>query len=379
MWGTTILALVACGRRDRPTAASAASGTAAHHPPEPAVAPGIDPIVLRVARTGGPVRAYSYTILDSALWTSADRAPRIARVLAFDEEAGSLAVIDAAGSLRRIDLRTGHVMAPLGGKLAALTSTDGAAVYGVAPTGAVTRLTRTDAAPWTRTLAHPARNVAPQADGSLLVVGDAGERTIVWRLRPPDSRVLDSAVLPHVDRIVRPQIGDRLYCITGTRIEAVQIPDMTLVPVVAFDRRVHVAVPTPSGDRLYVGLDSTPDIRIVDRYTSRVRGRIELPGAPADLRMDPLGRFLLARSAADDTVWVIAIGSDHLLGTVRTSWTADLPFVGPDGDIALADGPNVIFVDADSLRPRRTVPGGARDVSDPDPMERLSAARARAR
>jgi cell division septation protein DedD len=325
------------------------------------VVPGTDAIVLRVSRTGGIVRAYSYTILDSTLWVSPDRAPRIARVLAFDEDGGVLSVIDAAGALRQLDLRAGHVSGPRGGKLADLTSTDGVAVYGILPSGAVTRITRTDAVPWTRLFPHSVRNIAPQPDGAVVVDADAANRTIVWRVHPPDKRLLDSAALPRVDRLVRPQVGDRVYFVIGATIAGLEAADLTPTPLVRFDRKVRTVVPTPSGDRLYVGLDSTAGLQIVDRYTSRVRGEVALPGVPADLRMDPLGRYLLARPATGDSVWVIAIGADRLVGTVHTLWTADLPFVGPDGRIALSDGPDVVFVDGDSLHVRRSVPGGAHD------------------
>src|ERR1700732_3170669 len=130
--------IAACGRSDQRAATPARTtpppaARVATQPARPtvAVAPGVDPIVLRVSRAGGRVRAYAYTVLDSALWRSIDPAPKIGRALAFDEGSGSLAVIDASGALRRVDLRTGHIGAPSGGKLAALTSADGAAVYGI--------------------------------------------------------------------------------------------------------------------------------------------------------------------------------------------------------------------------------------------------------
>jgi hypothetical protein len=52
---------------------------------------------------------------------------------------------------------------------------------------------------------------------------------------------------------------------------------------------------TPSGDRLFVALDDDRSVRIVDRFEERVSGKVKLPAVPRQLRMDPLGRVLLAQ------------------------------------------------------------------------------------
>ena len=170
---TTLLALAlvlsaACGsdrKGDRPPL----------HDDAPSATPaaqGPDPVVLRVARKGGPVRAYAYPQLDSAVWTSSAPAPAIARVLAFDDESGSLAVVDAKGQPVRVDLRAGGVTTASKAKLASLSSADGYAIYGVSG-GTVMRLTPSGAA-WPFKPSAPAREVVPQPDGSLIVVGERG-------------------------------------------------------------------------------------------------------------------------------------------------------------------------------------------------------------
>ena len=91
-----VLAAAGCGssgRDDQQQQKAAPSDDATSASPSP----GPDPIVLRIARTGGTVRAFAYPRLDSAIWTSSDRAPAIGRVLAFDQEGGSLALVDAKG------------------------------------------------------------------------------------------------------------------------------------------------------------------------------------------------------------------------------------------------------------------------------------------
>src|SRR5439155_5090124 len=58
---------------------------------------------------------------------------------------------------------------------------------------------------------------------------------------------------------------------------------------------------------------------------------------------------------------VIALGTNRVVGTLATGWRADLPFVGPDGGIALADGKDVIVTDGTTLRATARVSGGAAD------------------
>lgn len=351
---SALVLLAACGsdrRDDHPPPHDVA--------PSPAQSQGPDPVVLRVARTGGPVRAYVYPQLDSAVWRSAASAPAISRVLAFDEEGGSLALVDAKGQPTRVDLRSGGVATASKAKLARLASADGYAIYGVSG-GAVTRLTPSGA-PWPYKPPVPAREVLPQPDGSVIVVAERGGSTAVWHLRPPETKVLDSAVLGRTGYAVRTQIGDRVYFTTDSGLVALRGRDLQPVAPVRLDREVRALAPTPSGDRLYVAADSSAELTVINRYTDKVEKRIELPAPVADLRMDPLGRYLLARAARGDSAWVVALDKDRVIGAVRTAWRADLPFVAPDGMVALAQGPDVVFVDGETRASRRRIAGGAKD------------------
>jgi len=69
----------------------------------------------------------------------------------------------------------------------------------------------------------------------------------------------------------------------------------------------------------------------------------------------------VARAAAGDSAWVVAVGTARVIGSVKTEWRDDLPFVAPDGVIALADKDDVRFVDGETLRQRSVVDGGGRD------------------
>lgn len=364
VWALAALAVLACGR-DRPS-----KTVDSPHTPAPAVAQGHEPsaasgpeaLVLRIPRAGGIAHVYDYARLDSAIWTSTDRMPSVTRVLAFDEDAGAVAVVDARGAPRRVELRTGGVTDPPAVKLTDLKSADGAAIYGIAAPGVVTRLTPTDVNPWTLRPPTAARDLAPQPDGSVLIVGGGSDSVRVWLVRPPATALLDSASLPRAEHLVRSVAGDRAYFASDSALEAVRTRDLKSAPPLRFDHRLRALAITPSGDRLFVGLDSVSALRVIDRYTGENTGTVPLPGPPSELRMDSLGRYLLVRPAhGTDSAWVVAIGTDRVVGHVRTAWTADLPFVGVDGSLVLAQGLDVVFLDPQSFQVRRKVLDGARD------------------
>jgi hypothetical protein len=348
------LALVACGRSDgRDSAAEPGPSSAAANR-------GPDPIVLRVPREGGRVSAYEYPKLDSVIWRSSQAAPSLARVLGFDVEGGLLAAVDGRGLPTRIDLRMGTVSTASRTPFASLTSSDGIAIYGVAANGSIARLTPSGGE-WKHTLPARAQDVFAQTDGSLLVVAARGAGTVLWQLRPPETRLLDSASVDGRGRALGTAVGDRVYFAVGSELRGVRTRGLEPVPGLTFERPVSAVAATPSGDRLYVATEGTSALSVVDRYSDEIDATITLPGAASDLRVDPLGRYVLARFARGDSAWVIAVENDRLVGAVGTAWRADLPFVAPDGAIALARGGDVHFVSGATLAPVRTVAGGASD------------------
>ena len=351
---SALVLLAACGGSD------AGNGSSAHGAPSATALQGPDPVMLRVPRAGGVARAYVYPALDSAVWRSGGTVPAIDHVLAFDPDAGVVAFVDAKGRPGRLDLRLGSV-ATSGGKLAltGLASADAGDIYGLA-SGKVTRLTPTGGG-WDFETPRGTRAVVPQPDGSLLVVGARGDSTVVWRVRPPDTRLRDTTILPRTTRAVATQLGDRVYFVGARTLYAVRTRDLEVAAPLALDGEVADIVTTPSGDRVYIALDGQGEVQVVDRYREAIVGTISLPGPVRALRMDALGRYLLARPARGDSAWIVALGTGRVLGTERTAWRDDLPFVAPDGAVALARGADVAFVDAETLAERRRVPGGAGD------------------
>ena len=149
---------------------------------------------MRLPRAGGPLRVLAYPRLDSVVWSSTDPAPSISRVLAFDEEAGLLSFVDAKGVPARVDFRLDNVGVATRTRLTGVSSVDGATIYGLTKDGSLLR--STPSGDWTFKAPRPARAAIPLSDGSLLLVASKEHAAIVWRLRPPDTKILDSAEVP---------------------------------------------------------------------------------------------------------------------------------------------------------------------------------------
>jgi cell division septation protein DedD len=168
-------------------------------------------------------------------------------------------------------------------------------------------------------------------------------------------------VLPRVDRALRTQVGDLLFLASERELTGVRTRTMQRTASVAFEEPVELLAATPSGDRIFVVTATGTAVEVVDRYQERIRGSIALTRHPTDLRIDPLGRYLLARLDDVDSAAVIALGTNKVVGTVATGWRSDLPFVAPDGGIALEQAKDVVVVDGATLKPRARVAGGASD------------------
>jgi hypothetical protein len=348
------LVLAACRGSDR--SEPPATRTATSPPP----ARGPDALMLRAPRAGGVARVTAYPNIDSTVWTASDATPELERVLAFDADAGLIAAVDARGLPLWLDLRVGTVAIPSRGKVHGLASVDGTTIYGVGGDGAVARFTPSGNTVFKSRL--PARAVFPQLNGSLLVLGGRADGSRLWRLRPPEQKVLDSLAVPGVTGGISAPLGDPVYLLSGGRmLMGVHARTFVKGKPIPFPHAIAAVAATPSGDRFYVLTDSSPTLSVVDRYQDRVNTRIALPGRPRDLRVDPFGRYVLVRGTTGDSVWIVGIGTNTVVGTVRSAWRSDVPFVAADGAVALIAGRDISFVDVGSLREVRRAENGAAD------------------
>jgi cell division septation protein DedD len=342
------IALAACSR-----------GQTGAHPPLSGGTNGPDAVLIRLVATGGTARAYRWGS-DSVLWSSPQHVPALTSTLAFDDAQGSLAYIDARGVPGRLDLRVGSASAAATTALTALASADGWAIYGITPKRDVSRLTPSGT--WTFTPDPEPRGMIPLPDGSLILLSDKGNRHELRRLHPPEPRVTETTSVPHADLLVRTELGDRLYFIGDSGLAGVRTRDLTRTRTVWIPGHAVDAVATPSGDRIFVAIKGKKSLTVIDRFAEEVIGTIDIGETAAALRMDPDGRYLLARSTGGDSVHVIAIGTSRAIGTVRSSWRADLPLLGPDGGLAVLQDADVVIIDAESHKERARFLGGAADL-----------------
>lgn len=310
--------------------------------------------------------AARYPALDTTIWRSASRVPPLNRFVAFGAEDGYLAAVDTSGAPVRVDLRVGSVTVAREDTVRAVSSADGGSIYALTAGGDIARYTPSGS-DWSFTPPLPAQTLFAQPDGSVVVAGARGDRAIVWRVRPPQQTVSDSisfdvggderSLGETIERTAG-NIGDRVYFGANEDVLAVRTRDLGKALDVSMGDPVRAITATPSGDRLFVALEGEEALRIVDRFEEGITGKIALPGVPRALRMDPMGRVLLAQGNKD-SVFVVSLASDEVMGVVQSEWRGDLPLVLPDAAIAVTRGDDVVFAHPTSLKDMRVVEGGA--------------------
>lgn len=302
---------------------------------------------------------FAYPQVDSAVWTSNDPAPTPAQVLAFDDDRGSVAYEDTRGRPVMLELRLGTIAIASTRRLDGLASADGRAIFGISGDGDLVRMT--PAGDWRFKPPQPARAVYPQPGGQVLLTVGSGAATHLLKLTPPDTRILGETAFPAGARTARSQLGDRLYVAVDSGLIVLRTRTMDWAPPVRFDEPITRMASTPSGDRVFVLTSAGSSVTVVDRYREAVSSRFQLPGKAADMRIDPFGRYLLVRSAVGDSIWIVAIGTQRVIGAVRGAWRSDLPFVGYDGNVVVAAGNDAVLIDGETGRETRRVRGGAAD------------------
>ena len=351
------LALVACDR----SGANSSQAAAATAPASKFVGP--DALFLRIPRAGGPLRVVAYPNVDSTVWTSSAASPPPGRILGFDDDAGVVAMVDTKSRPITIDFRRDSIEGRQRREsVSDAVSIDGSTIFGVTAKGAVVRIT--PAGEWTYGPgAHRARGALPLRDGSVLLWSDRDSHALLTRLRPPGTAPIDSLAIPLGKLSAGTGIGDRLYFVDNDQLYAVQTRTLQLGPPLDAGGTVTALAVTPSGDRIYAlttkGERST--LVAIDRYRWRVTSRLQLDLKATELRVDPIGRFILMRGAKD-SVAVVTVANNQVLGTIHSDWRDDLPLVAPDGSIATVRDRDVVFVRPEDQSVVTRVAHGASDL-----------------
>jgi hypothetical protein len=114
---------------------------------------------------------------------------------------------------------------------------------------------------------------------------------------------------------------------------------------------------------VYVARRTGAGLAVIDRYERSEVDGVALPTPAATVRLDPLGRWLLARPSIGDSVWIIDLPIKTLVGTVATSWDADLPAIAPDGTLLVGQAHDVVAYRPDSVvKEAGRIAGGDADL-----------------
>jgi len=282
--------------------------------------------------------------------------PPVDRVIGLDPESEFLFVTTAKLELLALDLGSGRVDTVGTNIRQAALGPDGT-LYAVDTTRRVISLSRRTRFAWPQLLTALPHDLFGAADQHLVGVIPQDRLLVAAADQPATVRPIaaggDVTATRWGDLVaVASDSGVTFYDPLGRRDPAfVRLSDVPRA--LAF---------SPSGHRIYVARRNVPGLAVVDRYEKKELDGVALPGSVAALRLDPLGRWLLARPAVGDSAWIVDLPIKRHTGIVPTEWKSDLPAISPDGMLIYRRGKDVVSAGPDSLTGIGKVTGGASDT-----------------
>ena len=315
-------------------------------------------IALRVPAEGGTLAAFTIPALTPLPDAVRGRVPPVARVVGLDTEAEYLFLRTPTNEVIGVDLAGGRIDTVARDVERATLGPDGT-LYTVDSKRRVTTLKRRVRFAWPEAL--PA---VPQD-----MFGATDQRLVALLPLDPPRLVTAAADQPAAGRQLTFG-GDVATTFWGDLVAAATDSGVIIVDPLVQGDSSFVRIPdrpralafSPAGHRIYVAKRAGLGLAVIDRYERKEMDGIALPGAAATVRMDPLGRWLLARPAAGDSAWIVDLPVKALHGGVATTWQADLPAVGPDGSVLTRQGNDVVAMNPDELKETGRVRRGAGDL-----------------
>lgn len=345
--GACLALLAACGRSpDKPSVPIAdAAGAARAAPPSSAV---------RLARAGGRAEAYAVPSLEKLEWRSDETVSALDTLIGADYERHVILAIDRKHNLIGLDLseRRSRTLAPQIREAA--VGPDGT-VYAVDTGRTVLQISRRTTTRFPGTLGEMPSTLSAAAGGTALAI-EKGRVAVVGS---------DASRRVAVPRgpVAATFWGDLLAVGSDSGVVLLDPQSRRKPAVVPGTAAVRALLFSPSGHRLYAA-GAGHELLVIDRFGHTVLTRIQLPGAASALRIDFFGNWLLARAADRDSVWVIDLDAERVVGTVRTRWAGDLPVVAAPRTVIAREERDVVARDIGSpaLPETGRVKGGAADV-----------------
>lgn len=319
--------------------------------------------LLRLPGAGGRatlLRGDSLTPLD---WAIDDDIPAIARGLGTDLEARIVYAVDTKGRLIGIDLLARRVRVHLAAARQLSATPDGV-ILGLDSAGHALRFAARSLTTYRASL-EPGPTALLQAPGAKVIAANARVGVLQVLSEDGEAQRIDAPS----GRVTSTWYGDVVAVTTDSGVMLIDPNGRPEPRFVELDGNPTLATFSPSGHRLYVAR-KTGDLVIVDpgvadgRFRGDELGRLSLPAEPSALRIDPSGRWLLAKPARGDSVWLVDLVRRERTATLRTRWADDLPLVSGGRTLVSRDGPDVVAWDIAGLAPveRSRLAGAAGDV-----------------
>ena len=305
---------------------------------------------------GGVPQLYRLPRLTPVEGVLKGKLPPVQRVVGLDPESEFLFVSTAKKELLALDLGSGRVDTVATGVAQAALGPDGT-LYAVDTTRRVLSLSRRTRFAWPQALTALPRDLFGATDQHLVGVIPQDRLLVAAADQPPTVHPIaaggDVAATRWGDLVaVASDTGVAFYDPLGRRNPAfVKLGDAPRA--LAF---------SPSGHRIYVARRNAPGLAVIDRFERKEIDGVALPGPVAALRLEPLGRWLLARPANGDSAWIVDLPIKQHTGIVPTAWQSDLPAISPDGVLIYRRRDEVLAVRPDSLTEVGKVPKAAADL-----------------
>jgi hypothetical protein len=315
-------------------------------------------VVIRLAARGGTPQLYRLPDL-AEVEGLRGRLPVVERVIGVDPEAEFLYVRTAQGELLALDLESGRADTVATSVEHATLGPDGT-LFTVDAKRRVISVARRARLAWPQPLGGVPRDLFGAADQRLVAIVSQDPAKLITASvdQPPATRTIALG-----GDVTATRWGDLLAIASDSGVTLVdplgRRREPAFVPLADHPRAL---VFSPSGHRLYVAQRTAPGLAVVDRFTRLEIDGVALPGPASTIRLDPFGRWLLARPTVGDTAWVVDLPIKSLRGALATSWRTDLPTVAPDGSLLLRQGDDIVAYRPDSLRETGRIRGGGPDL-----------------
>jgi hypothetical protein len=313
-------------------------------------------VAIRLPAKGGTPQLYRLPRLTAVDGVLKGKLPAIDRVVGLDPESEFLFVTTAKRELLALDLGSGRVDTVAVAVAQSALGPDGT-LYAVDTLRHVISLSRRTRFAWPQALIALPRDLFGATDQHLVGVIAQDRLLIAAADQPSTVRPIaaggDVAASRWGDLVaVASDSGVTFYDPLGRR-------DPSFVKLADPPRALAFS---PSGHRIYVARRNVPGLAVLDRYERKELDGVALPGPVAALRLDPLGRWLLARPTLGDSAWIVDLPIKRHTGIVPTEWAKDLPAISPDGMLIYRHGKDVLSARPDSLTEVGKVTNAAADI-----------------